>query len=225
MKEKYKVYREPYTKLWNEGESYKTISEKLEIPFGLSIYLRKVLELPSRMETRYSVAGKLETIITDADFKRIITKGEFKKEEHKGYAALVYYSAVRREEARRALKEYFSLNGDVLIFDVKKRLKHGIITPPLEMPIDLFAMEYLVDAMKDAPEKEPVFNYSPKTCYNIMRRAGFGYTHHCRLSRITQFFLEGWTIPQVRSWTGLSLAALNYYIALVDIKKMGRSLK
>jgi len=52
----------------------------------------------------------------------------------------------------------------------------------------------------------------------------FKYPHYFRLSRITNFFLEGWNIAQVRTWTGLSLKALNYYVGLVDITKMGETL-
>ena len=37
------------------------------------------------------------------------------------------------------------------------------------------------------------------------------------------FFLDGWTIACVRSWTGLTLAALEYYVGLVDIARMGGS--
>jgi len=70
---------------------------------------------------------------------------------------------------------------------------------------------------------ERVFPYCDKTGYNIGRRA-FKYPQLFRLSRITNFFLEGWTIAQVRSWTGLSLASLEYYVGIVDTQKMGDSL-
>jgi hypothetical protein len=36
--------------------------------------------------------------------------------------------------------------------------------------------------------------------------------------------MEDYTIAQVRSWTGLSLAALEYYVGVVDTQKMGDSL-
>jgi hypothetical protein len=68
-----------------------------------------------------------------------------------------------------------------------------------------------------------VFPYCRKSAYNIVRRA-FKYPHLFRLSRITNFFLEGWTIAQIKSWTGLMLSALEYYVGLVDIARMGESL-
>lgn len=176
------------------------------------------------MPTRYSIGGKQLNPITDEDFTQIMRTGDFKKPQHKGYATGLYYTAVRREELRRALKEQFQVTKTDLVFSVQKRLKHGIETPPLKIPKEAAFMDTLIDVIEHTKPKERVFNYSKKTCYNIMQRAGFHYPHFCRLSRITNFFLEGWTIPQVHSWTGLSLRALNFYLGLVDIDKMGRSL-
>lgn len=154
-----------------------------------------------------------------------MTNGLFFKEAHKGFAAGLYYTAVRREELRRALRKQFQITDTDIIFSVGKRLKHGIETPPLKIPLNADFINYLVDTVNKTknPNKE-VFGYSGKTCYNIMHRAGFYYPHFCRLNRITNFFLDGWTIPQVHSWTGLSLRALNFYIGLVDVDKMGKSL-
>ena len=176
------------------------------------------------MNTRYRIAGKQLNPITDEDFERIMKTGDFKRPEHKGYATGLYYTAVRREELRRATKEQFQITNTDVVFSVQKRLKHGIETPPLKIPKEATFMDTLIAVIEQTESNHVVFNYSKKTCYNIMHRAGFYYPHFCRLSRITNFFLEGWTIPQVHSWTGLSLRALNFYLGLVDIDKMGKSL-
>jgi len=136
---------------------------------------------------------------------------------------LLYYSAVRKAEALRAIKEQFDVREDAIYFSVGKRLKHGLETPPLKIPIDALYVDELLSAIKDTQEHRRVFPYCLKTGYNIVARA-FKYPHLFRLSRITNFFLEGWTIAQVRSWTGLSLRALEFYVGLVDITKMGESL-
>jgi len=85
-------------------------------------------------------------------------------------------------------------------------------------------VESIVDSVRATKEDKRVWPYCRKTGYNIVHRV-FHYPHYHRLTRITQFFLEGFTIPQVQSWTGLSLGALNYYIGLVDVSKMGASLR
>jgi hypothetical protein len=84
-------------------------------------------------------------------------------------------------------------------------------------------MDYEVKAIEQTKPNCRVFLFSDKTAYNIVHRV-FHYPHFFRLSRITNFFLEGWTIAQVHSWTGLSLKALDFYLGLVDIEKMGESL-
>ena len=213
-----------YSSLWSDHYTYKEIANNLEIPFNKAVTLRLAFKLPARWPSRYRLEGKQLNPITDEDFEQIMTQGKFVKEEHKGYAAGLYYTAIRREELRRSTKEQFQIGKRDLVFSVGKRLKHGIETPPLKIPLEAKFLDCLIDVIEESESGAEVFGYTGRTCYNIMQRAGFHYPHFCRLSRITNFFLEGWTIPQVHSWTGLSLRALNFYLGLVDIDRMGRSL-
>lgn len=171
----------------------------------------------------YRKYGKIQEPITDADFVEGMRKGHFCGERHKGFVALLYYSAVRKSEALRALREQFRLSGDDVIFEVGKRLKHGIQTPPLNIPLEAPYVDEIWKAVLHTQEHSRVFPYSPRTGYNIVNRV-FLYPHFFRLSRITNFFAEGWTIAQVHSWTGLTLKALDYYVGLVSVKQMGKSL-
>lgn len=97
-------------------------------------------------------------------------------------------------------------------------------TPPLEIPADAPFVESIIDSIRATKKGKRVWPYHRSTGWRIVKRV-FAYPHYHRLTRITQFFLDGYTIPQVRSWTGLSLRALNYYIGLVSISKMGASLR
>jgi hypothetical protein len=81
----------------------------------------------------------------------------------------------------------------------------------------------LEDAVLDTKKGQRVFPYGSSTGYRIVRRA-FKYPHYFRLSLITKFFQQGYTITEVRSWTGLSLKALDYYVGLVAIDKMGKTI-
>lgn len=171
----------------------------------------------------YRTRGKILTPLSDNDFKAGMNTGTFIEERHRAYCVLLYYSAVRKKEGLRCLREQFTFTDDSLLFSVGKRLKHGIETPSLPLPFNATFMDDLVEAVKDTKQGARVFPYSDRTGYNIVARA-FKYPHLFRLSRITNFFLEGWTIPQVHSWTGLTLKALDYYIGLVDVKRMGESL-
>ncbi len=171
----------------------------------------------------YRKYGKILTPLTDEEFEEGMRTGKFCSRKHKGYVTLLFYFGVRKTEGLRARKEQFKVSRDLLYFDVGKRLKHGMLTPALNVRLDAPHVDEIVWAMENTEEGERVWPYSDKTGYNIVDRV-FKYPHFFRLSRITNFFLEGWTIAQVRSWTGLSLAALNYYVGLVDVTRMGESL-
>lgn len=117
--------------------------------------------------------------------------------------------------------------------EIFERRKASITTPPLPLPLHAPFMDELVKRIEacESP-KEPIFTFSPKTAYNIMDRAFNAYPHYTRLSRITFFFMphpevgrpRGFSIPEVRSFTGLSLAALDFYIGLADVADMGRAM-
>jgi len=171
----------------------------------------------------YRKHGKIETPLTEEEFLIGMSQGKFTKPKHRGFVALVYYTGIRKAEALRALPEQFRLDHKRIIFDVGKRLKHGIQTPALVIPLAAPYAESIWQAVTNTDHGNRVFPYSNKTGYNIFDRV-FSYPHHMRLSRITNFFLEGYTIPQVHSWTGLTLKALDYYIGLVDVARMGESL-
>lgn len=174
--------------------------------------------------SRYRKVGQKTTPLTDKDFiDGMMNDHNFVKEDHKAFVALLYYSAVRKSEALKATKEQFEIKKKDLVFSVGKRLKNSTETPPLPIPLEAPYVDCIVSAIENTEPGQVVFPYCKKTGYNIVARC-FSYPHFFRLSRITNFFLEGYTIPQVRSWTGLTLKALNYYIGLVDIAKMGKSL-
>jgi len=175
------------------------------------------------MNPHYRKHGKILTPLTDTQFKEVMQSGHFVRRNHKAFVALLYYSAVRKAEALRSLKEQYILSDQEVSFSVGKRLKHGIETPSLNIPLDAPYINELVREVQQTKKEKRVFRFCPMTAWNILDRIGY-YPHFFRLSRITNFFLEGWTIPQVRSWTGLTLTSLNYYVGLVDVKRMGESL-
>jgi integrase len=171
----------------------------------------------------YRVEGKVLEPYTAEDFKKGMDTGPFLKRRHRALIVLYYYTGVRKTEATRSLKEQFRISRDAIYFDVGKRLKHGKSTPPLKLPRAAAYMEELVTAVQHTRQGQRVFPYSPRTAYAIVRRV-FKYPHLFRLSRITTFFEQGYTISQVKNWTGLTVGALEYYVGKVDTDKMGDSL-
>jgi integrase len=176
-----------------------------------------------RFMPNYTREGKIQTPLSDEDFAYGMEHGKFLNPEHRAYCIALYYSAARCREVLKATREQFQITRSAIMFDVGQRLKHSKSTPALKIPLKApYAVE-LKQTVESTMPKQPVFPYCRKTGYNIVRRA-FKYPHLFRLSRITNFFLDGWTVAQVRSWTGLTLSALEYYVGLVDIAKMGESM-
>jgi len=168
---------------------------------------------------------KILNPLTDEEFLSRMKTGHFvKNPQHIGLIALLHYSAVRISEALKTTRGQFSLAPKILYYDVGDRLKHSRKTDPLPLPFEAPYVSFIVDSFAGLDSDKRVFPYCRKTGYNIVNRV-FYYPHYHRLSRITQFFLDGFTIAEVRSWTGLTLKALDHYVGLVGIDKMGKSLK
>jgi len=162
--------------------------------------------------------------LTDQQFKEGMLKGHFvRSPKHQGLVVFLHYSAARISEALSMTREQFRLTPNKLYCDIGLRLKGSKKVPPLSIPLDTLFVEYLVDSVVATGKGKPVWPYCRKTGYNIVHRV-FHYPHYHRLSRITSFFQQHFTIPEVRSYTGLSLAALEYYVGLVSIEKMGEAL-
>jgi len=141
--------------------------------------------------------------------------------KHRGFLALLYHTGVRVSEALRAEKEQFTFQSDVVVFDVLKRLKHGRLTPPLQIPLDKPYAASILDSVEDTKAKKRVWPYSRTTGYLIVARV-FNYPHHLRLSKITEL-ARRFSVAQLVNWTGLNPVTLGFYIGIVDIEEMGKA--
>jgi len=171
----------------------------------------------------YRKHGKLQNIITDEEVAEGMRTGDFVKVKHRGFIALIYYTGIRKTEALRCKPEQFRLVNGSIIFDVGKRLKHGKETPALNIPLEAPYAKEIWWCIQHTRKNKRIWTFSERTAWNIFDRV-LDYPHHCRLSRITRFFAEGYSIAEVQNWTGLSLKALDSYIGIVAVKKMGASL-
>lgn len=98
-----------------------------------------------------------------------------------------------------------------------------IQTVPLKLPREAAYAEELEWAIQNTPPKQRIWDYDQSTYWRIVSRA-FKYPHLFRLSRITNFFADGFTVDQIHSWTGLSLTALNFYLGLTSINSMSKAM-
>ena len=166
----------------------------------------------------YSKSGKIMIPLTPEQFIKGMEEGKFAREKHRGLAALLYYTGIRISEGLRAKKEQFVLQKDAVYFDVGKRLKHGMITSPLKILQSKPFTSLIWEAVEDTKPKKRVFPYCRMTGYNIVARVWF-YPHHIRLTKFTDL-AQKYGIAKLKSWSGLTLNALDYYIGAVDIDEM-----
>jgi len=170
----------------------------------------------------YSKQGKIMIPLTPEQFIKGMSEGKFAREKHRGLAALLYYTGIRISEGLRAKKEQFSLQENRIYFEVGKRLKHGATTPPLIISLKRRHAGKIWEAAEETRSRERVWPYCRRTGYSIIARV-WSYPHHLRLTRITDLFSKGYTIPEVKTYTGLTLPALDFYIGVVAIEKMAES--
>lgn len=171
----------------------------------------------------YSKHPKMLMPITVNEFVNGMSNGKFCQDKHRGLVSLLYHTGVRLSEALRSKKEQFFLKKDRIYFDVGPRLKHGLHTAPLFIPLRKhFAFE-IWNSVEATEKKMRVWPYCRKTGYNIVDRC-FSYPHHFRLSKITSLLEKGYPLVAVKSWTGhKSLSALDFYAGTVNIEKMGEA--
>ena len=161
--------------------------------------------------------------LTERQFITGFNQGHFVNRKHKGFIALLYHTGVRVSEALRATREQFQLDKDRIRFDVGPRLKHGLQTAPLPILYIKPFSEEIVFAIDHTQEGKRVFPYCRKTGYNIVARV-FTYPHYFRLTKISMLFRKGYTIDQVRTWTGhKEIGSLTPYVGFANVEKMAEA--
>jgi len=169
----------------------------------------------------YSKSGKLLNPLTFEQFREGILNGKFVEEKHKALCVLLYYTGVRISEALRATREQFTVRNQAIYFDVLKRMKHGIHTYPLKIPLQRLFANLLLEAVEETETREKVFPYCRATGYNIVARA-FTYPHHFRLTRFSNLAMK-FSVLQLVNYTGLNPLTLSFYMGRTDIEKMGEA--
>jgi integrase len=169
----------------------------------------------------YRRHGKDFFPMTEEEFIKKMDTGYFLHSSHRIYVIILYYTGVRKMEALRALRKQFRITEDKIYFDVGTRLKKGLHTAPLPMLKNKKYIDELEAYLKTKDTDEKLFNFSPSTAFRIVDRAFDKYPHYFRLTKITLLFRKGFTIDQVRSWTGhKALGSLTPYVGYSNVEDM-----
>lgn len=182
-------------------------------------------ETPKHNHGRYSRNGKIQITIDSKEFFNEVLKNQnILGQEKTAFVCTVFYLGIRVSEALRLRREDFTVKGDRLFVNVGKRLKHGLETPPLQVKTDRPFVSLIVSVVKATPKHERVWKFHRTTAWRFIAKNFSTYPHFYRLNRITTFFDDGYTINKVKTWTGLTLKALDFYVGLSSISEMGDSL-
>jgi integrase len=177
------------------------------------------------MTTRYSVKGKIETPISDEEFFSKLGRNQKKIGVKKtGFVAFLFYFGVRVTEALKMKPKNFTSKGNTLFVNIGKRLKHSKETPPLTVLLKRPFVSEIVKSVERTRANRRIWKFTRMTAYRLLRDTGFNYPHYMRLNRVTDLFSKGYSIDQIKSWTGLSLGALNYYVGIVNTREIGKNI-
>lgn len=180
----------------------------------------------------YSIEGKILTTISAYKFRDLMERGKFVKvPQHKALLAILYYFGIRISEALKLTKQSFTIEESSMFLDVGERLKHSKKTQELSVRLDRPYVKEILESLELIKRKsDRIFPYSRVTGWRIVRRAIKRYPHFLRLNRITHLFSpsherpEGYSIGEVKNFTGLTLQSLEYYIGLAKLKRIGDEL-
>lgn len=179
----------------------------------------------------YTIEGKRLTPISKFKFNDMMQRGKFiTVPQHKALLAILYYFGFRISEALSLKTNNFTLE-DNLLYVTVQRLKHSRNTEALSVPIDRPYVNEILETLEATPNNKRLFPYSRVTGWRIVRRALNVYPHFLRLNRITHLFMpspakpSGYSITEVRSFTGLTVNSLNAYVGRVSVKEIGTDLE
>jgi integrase len=172
-------------------------------------------------KTRYSIRGKVETPISDEQVFSILEKNKPSLGVEKtGFVTFLFYFGVRVSEALRMKPESFTIVKGKMFVDIL-RLKHSKTTSPLSVKTSRPFVNTIIASVEETKPKHRVWGFSRITAWKIIKKINLHYPHYLRLNRVTNLFHRGYTIDEVRSWTGLTLSALNYYVGVTSTRKIG----
>jgi integrase len=157
-------------------------------------------------------------------FKTIKEYPKILSTKHLSFLALIYWSGVRITEALNLEPNDFVHYPNHIEVRIT-RLKGSKQTENLVFPLKLAYVNDIVWQVKNTNDECKIWDFNRKTGYNIVKRVFPNlYPHFFRLNRITDIIRKH-GLSGAKTYTGLTLNSLNFYVGTMDIKKIGESLE
>jgi site-specific recombinase XerD len=147
--------------------------------------------------------GKQKELIYFEQFKDMLESTNFVKPlRDKSFLVFLYWFGIRKSEALELIKEDFEIESNILRVNAKAK-KRGE-RPPLEIPLDLPLVHYIVEKVEKTKPNRRVWNMSPTTAWRIVKRISEKlYPHFFRLNRASHFLENPKTsTAEMMSWFG-----------------------
>ncbi len=168
--------------------------------------------------------GKLTKPMTAAEFSRLLQSSRLTPDK-RSLLIFLFYSGVRVSEALRMRGRDFYSDDTNIYCHVGKRLKHGLLTKDLPIPLAARHVMELWDYVRVTPPERRVWLYGRKTAYRACRMLGF-YPHYLRFNRATAFARAGKDLLKIKQWFGWAKAETAMsYLGELDIADMGEALR
>jgi len=166
----------------------------------------------------YRHGKKIEPLLFKVFQKAIQNAKRYLPLEELAYLILVYWTGLRVSELLSLIKNDLELKNGTLFIKVRKRLKHGAQTPPLELSRKLPFMDLVIQHLWRVRPTQRVFTFTRQTAWNLCKEVydGTFYNHYFRLNRCTQLLEDPeTTVPECMAWFGWrSSKTVDSYIGL-----------
>lgn len=152
--------------------------------------------------------GKPNQEINVEDLQQAIEKGHFTDPlRHKSYLAILYWIGCRRAEPFEVKKEDVKQEGESLFINIPA-FKGGKRGGLIELALSLYGVNLIKDTWEKTKPNKPLWNFSSKTGYRIIKRIWPTRTPHwLRHNRITKIRkkIDGKTfsLDDAKSFTGI----------------------
>lgn len=167
--------------------------------------------------------GKLVKPLMLTELMRLLGESDLSREKQT-LIIFLYYSGVRVSEALRMRGRDFYHDDTNLYCHVGKRLKHGLVTKDLPLPLRATYVDWLKDYTKEAGPEARVWTFGRKSAYRACKSLGF-YPHYLRFNRATAFARAGKDLLKIKQWFGwVKAETAMSYLGELDIADLGESL-
>jgi len=136
------------------------------------------------------------------------------------FLGVLFWTGCRLSEALALHRKDLAWKDNRIWIDLY-HLKHTKQTDPFPAP----RKPYL-DQLEASHLADRLFTFSPRTAqYTVSKAFKDHYPHFFRMNRITQLLVDGATIPEIQSVYGLTIGAINRYLARVSVKRVDQILQ